>query len=179
MTRLVAWVVLVVVAASCGVSREGDALDVGETPMALCAPAPAGQDVMFGNVYLRNVTDEPVVLLSATLVEPQELVLAEAWLYELADDEFTDVGVRYATDMDGLPQRWNDRVEVEGTTLRPGTQRNLAVVVAAAPDPLARAQAVEIEYEVMNGTTYRQRTLTAMLVTTQTDCSEALSEFEF
>lgn len=179
MRGLAGWVVLVAVAVSCGVGREGDSLDLGETPMALCAPAPAGQDVMFGNVYVRNVTDQPVTLLSVELVDPQDLVLEQAWLYELADGEFDTVGVHYATDTDRLPEGWDDRVNLEGVTLQPGAERHLAIVVATAPDPLASAQAIEIEYEVSYGNTYRQQTLTAMLVTTQTDCGEALSEFEF
>ena len=179
MRRLAVWVVLVAVTASCGVGREGDALDFGQTPMALCAPAPAGQDIMFGNVYVRNVTDQPVTLLRGELVEPQDLVLEEAWLYELAEGEFETVGVHDATDTDGLPERWDDRVGLEGVTLQPGTERHLAVVVSSASAPLASAQAMEIEYEVANGSTYHQHTLTAMLVTTQPDCSDALSEFEF
>lgn len=151
----------------------GKALNLGFDRGSVCVPAPEDDETVFGDTLLRQEADVPVTITDVSLVEPEDMTLTKAFLVQVQPGEPL-VGMRYASDESGLPEKWDQRIEAEGAVVRPGDEWNVVLVVDSPHELTASAEAARIRYE-QGGTAYQQDTLTRIL-TTEISCEEALQE---
>lgn len=178
------WVFAVVVAllatTGCGDrgAQPGRTLDLGQGEGRICVPAPADPSagVTFGDTVIRHSAAGPVTITEVSLVDPVDLELREAVLVPVVPGEDVLVGMRHTSDLEGLPPRWEDRVDASEAVVGPGENWNLVLVVGSPQaGDTGSAAATRITYNGDEGRMLWQDTTTAIYVTTRS-CSDVLAE---
>jgi hypothetical protein len=169
--------VVSVISSGCVAVKAGTSLDLGQSPGLDCVPGEKGAVMMFGDTFVRHVGDEEVTITGISLVNPEEITLAEAVLVELGDKEsLVGFGEWPPTDeIFPLPAEWENRVEAAGTVLEPGAELNLIVALQSNADDTASAQSLAITYENAAGKEFEQKTLVSYFITSRT-CEEIIDE---
>ncbi len=172
------FLILLLMGACSTIGSNENILDLGQTPGIDCIPGEKGDSRMFGDTFLRHLGDKEIRITEVSLIKPDNLALAEAFMLKLEPNEaLVGFGDWPPNNEDSfpLPKEWENRIQAKGAKIQPGEEWNLVFVLTSNASVTSSSKGIKIVYKDSDGKKYVQETLIQYAITSRT-CSEVLEE---